>query len=82
MPSQPTNSGKKWSTSLDAPSYSRPAQVEPGIPPSKGIDAVNQGCRYIDPTSEGPVFARPTKEEGKPMFHFVENTRNVAQTGE
>ncbi|XP_057810296.1 uncharacterized protein LOC131024774 [Salvia miltiorrhiza] len=44
MPSQSTDSGKKGSTSLDAPSYARPARVEPGFPPFRSIDA-----------SEGPV---------------------------
>ncbi|XP_057792291.1 heat shock 22 kDa protein, chloroplastic-like [Salvia miltiorrhiza] len=70
MPSQSTDSGKKGSTSLDAPSYARPARVEPGLPPFKSIDA-----------SEGPVYARPTREEGKPVFNSMEKARNVAQTG-
>ncbi|KAL1560574.1 hypothetical protein AAHA92_10768 [Salvia divinorum] len=77
VPSQSTDSGKKGSTSLDAPSYSRPAQVEP----FKRIDAVDQGCGYTDPSSEGPVFARPTTEEGKPVFQSVEKAHNAAQTG-
>ncbi|XP_041992293.1 uncharacterized protein LOC121743143 isoform X2 [Salvia splendens] len=73
IPSQSTDSGKKGSASLDAPSYSRPAQVDPF--------KMDQGCGYTDPSSEGPVFARPTTEEGKPVFQSVEKARNVAQTG-
>lgn len=81
IPSKTTNSRKMGSDSLDAPSFSRPAQVEPGIPTFKGTQPVDQGCRYADPAPEAPVFARPTKEDGQPMFHSVENTHNFARTG-
>ena len=75
VPSQATDSGQKGSTALDAaPSYSRPAQVE--------AFKMDQGCGYTDPSPEGPVFARPTTEEGKPVLQSVEKARNVAQTGE
>lgn len=78
LPSQSTNSGKIGSNSLEAPSFSRPAQVEPGISTFKG----GQGCRYTDPAPEGPIFARPIKEEGQPQFRSVEKTPNFAQAGE
>ncbi|KAH6785447.1 hypothetical protein C2S53_004929 [Perilla frutescens var. hirtella] len=68
------------STNSDAPLFSRPAQVEPGIPTSKGVHPVDQGCRYTDPAPEAPVFARPTKEDGRPSFHSVEKVQNFAQT--
>lgn len=81
IPSKSTNSGKRGSNSLDAPSFSRPAQVEPGIPASKGVNSVDQGCRYTDPAPEAPVFARPSKEDGRPLVQSAEKTENFAQTG-
>lgn len=77
MPSQSTTSGKKGSNFLDAPSFSRPAQLVPGISTIKG----DKVCRYTDPAPEGPMFARQTKEEGQPLFHSVGKTHNVAQAG-
>lgn len=82
IPSKSTNSEKSGSDSVDAPSFSRPAQVEPGIATFKGPQPVHQGHRYADPAPEAPVFARPTKEDRQPMFHSVDKSHNYAQTGE
>lgn len=82
IPSKSTSYEKRGSDSVDAPSFSRPAQVEPGIQTFKGTQPVDQGHRYVDPAPEAPAFARPTKEDVQPMFHSVDKSHNFAQTGE
>lgn len=82
MPSKSTSCGNKGSNALEAPSFSRPAQVEPGIPTVKGIHSVVQGCRYTNPASEAPMFARPNQTSAQPQFHSQEKAHNFAPKGE
>lgn len=71
-PFKSTSCENKGSNALDAPAFSRPAQMEAGISSVGGIRSAVQGCRYTDPTPEAPMFARPSAKPGKPQFHSEE----------
>lgn len=62
MPLKSTSRGNKGSNSFEPPVYSRPTQVEFGIP--------------ADPPLEAPLFARPNPKStsGQPQFHSSEST--------
>ncbi|KAK6134347.1 hypothetical protein DH2020_031911 [Rehmannia glutinosa] len=69
-PLKSSGCGNKGSNALEPPAFSRPAQVEPGIPSVKGIQS-----------KEAPMFSRPNKKCGQPQFHTKERTNNFASKG-
>ncbi|KAK6134430.1 hypothetical protein DH2020_031828 [Rehmannia glutinosa] len=80
-PLKSSGCGNKGSNALEPPAFSRPAQVEPGIPSVKGIQSKVQGCKYTECSPEAPMFSRPNKKCGQPQFHTKERTNNFASKG-
>ncbi|KAK6157526.1 hypothetical protein DH2020_011774 [Rehmannia glutinosa] len=80
-PLKSSSCGNKGSNALEPPAFSRPAQVEPGIPSVKGIQSNVQGCKYTECSPEAPMFSRPNKKCGQPQFHTKERTNNIGSKG-